>query len=149
MSRGYTKNMWSLYKMLIECLYKSTENFKEMDLMNQMHLRAFFCVLDSIENELKSSCPNDMETRIRLIEEVMNDSICERFYGKIPVEKLNPLYQEYYRLICKRDAKGIFRVTKKYKHKEMLKKKYWNPFVHFVTEGKVMGKIYKKMRRKK
>lgn len=146
LSRGYTKNMWILYKMLIERLYESTENFKEMDLMNQMHLRAFFCVLDSIENELKPLCPNDMDTRIRLIEEIMNDSICERFVGKIPVEKLNPLYQEYYKLICKKDAKGIFKATSKYWRREMLKKKYWKPFVHFVTESKLTGGMYKKLR---
>lgn len=149
LSRGYTKNMWTLYKMLIERLYESTENFKEMDLLNQMHLRAFFCVLDSIENEMKPLCPNDMDTRIRIVEEIMEDSICERFYGKIPVEKLNPLYQEYYKLICKNDAQGIFVVTKKYKRKEGFKKKYWRSFVHFVTESKLTGWAYKAIRHRK
>ena len=149
LSRGYTKNMWNLYKMLIDDLYQSTENFKEVDLMDQMHLRAFFCVLDSIENELKPTCPNDMETRIHFVEQIMNDEICTRFYEKIPVEKLNPLYQEYYNLILKKDAKGIFKVTKKYQRKENLKKNYWKPFVHFVTESKMTGGIYKALRNHK
>lgn len=148
LSRGYTKNMWTLYKMLVERLYKSTEKFTEMDLMNQMHLRSFFCVLDSIENELKPLCPNAMETRIRLIEEIMNDSICERFVGKIPVEKLNPLYQEYYKLICKKDAKGIFTATKRHNCKENFKKKCWKPLVHFITESKLTGSVYKAIRRR-
>ena len=149
LSRGYTRNMWALYKMLIENLYESTENFKEIDLMNQMHLRAFFCVLDSIENELKPLCPNDLDTKIKLIEEIMNDSICERFIGKIPVEKLNPLYQNYYKLIVKKDAKGIFKATNKYRRKEDFKKRYWKPFVHFVTESKLTGGLYKKVRHRK
>lgn len=46
LARGYTKNMWNLYIPLIERLYKDTENFKELDLMDQMHLRAFFFVTD-------------------------------------------------------------------------------------------------------
>lgn len=146
LSRGYTKNMWTLYTYLIERLYQSTNDFKELGLMDQMHLRTFFFVTDCIENEMKPLCPNDFDTRIKLVEEIMNDSICERFYGKIPVEKLNPLYQEYYKLICKKDAKGIFEVTKKYKRKEKFKKKYWRPFVHFVTESKLTGWAYKAIR---
>lgn len=149
LSRGYTKNMWMLYKMLIERLYESTEKFEEMDLMDQMHLRAFFFVTDCIENELKPLCPNDMETKIKLIEEIMNDSICERFIGKISIEKFNPLYKEYYKLICKKDAKGIFNATIKYKRRENFKKKYWKPFVHFVTEGKLTGSLYKAIRHRK
>lgn len=149
LSRGYTKNMWPLYTYLINILYRDTEEFKEMDLMSQMHLRAFFFVTDCIENELKPLCPNDMETRIRLIQEIMNDSICERFIGKIPVEKLNSLYQDYYKLIVKKDAKGIFKVTSKYRRREMIKKKYWKPFVHFVTESKLTGGFYKLIRQRK
>ena len=53
LSRGYTKNMWNLYVPLIERLYKDTEEFTELDLMNQMHLSAFFFVTDCIENEFK------------------------------------------------------------------------------------------------
>jgi hypothetical protein len=149
LSRGYTKNMWSLYKILIERLYEVTEKYEELNLIDQMHLRAFFFVTDCIENELKPLCPNDMGTRIRLIEEIMDDSICERFIGEIPVEKLNSLYQEYYKLICKKDAKGIFKATKKYERKEKFKKKYWKPFVHFVTESKLTGRVYRRIRHQK
>lgn len=149
LSRGYTKNMWPLYKILIERLYKDTEEFTELDLMDQMHLRTFFFATDCIENEMKPLCPNDFETRVRLVREIMEDELCTRFQGRIPVEKLNPLYQEYYKLILKKDAEGIFKATEKYNRRQERKTKYWRPFVHFVTESKLTGGIYKALRRKK
>lgn len=144
LSRGYTKNMWPLYTYLIEILYKDTENFKEIDLMDQMHLRAFFFATDCIENEMKPLCPNDKATKIKLIEQIMNDPICERFYGHIDTEKLNPLYRKYYELIHKKDAKGILTFTKKYNRKQTFRKKYINPVINIITENAV----YKKLRKK-
>ena len=148
LSRGYTKNMWSLYKILIERLYQSTESFKEMDLMDQMHLRAFYVVTDCFENEMKASCTNDLQTKVQIISEIMNDSICEAFKGHIPVEKLNPLYQGYYHLICEKKAKEILSFTRKYERKQEIKHKYWKPFVHFVTESKITGVLYKAIRKR-
>ena len=124
LSRGYTKNMWNLYVPLIERLYKDTEEFKEMDLMPQMHLRAFFFVTDCIENELKLDCPNDMDTRVKLVQEIMNHPICDRYYGQIPIGKMNPLYQQYYKLIHEKNAKGIFTATRKFNNKLNRRKKY-------------------------
>lgn len=144
LSRGYTKNMWPLYTYLIEILYKDTENFKEMDLMDQMHLRAFFFATDCIENEMKPLCPNDKKTKIKLIEEIMNDPICERFYGHIPAEKLNPLYRKYYKLIHKKKAAKILSFTKNYKRRQAFKKKYINPLINILTENA----LYKKIRGK-
>lgn len=144
LSRGYTKNMWPLYTYLIEILYKDTENFKELDLMDQMHLRAFFFATDCIENEMKPLCPNDKKTKIKLIEEIMNDPICERFYGHIPVDKLNPLYRKYYELIHKKKAAKILSFTKNYNRRQAFKKKYINPLINFLTENP----IYKKLRGK-
>lgn len=144
LSRGYTKNMWPLYTYLIEILYKDTENFNEMDLMEQMHLRAFFFATDCIENEMKPLCPNDKKTKIKLIEQIMNDSICERFYGHIETEKLNPLYRKYYELIHKKDAKGILTFTKKYNRNQAFKRKYINPTINLLTENS----FYKKIRGK-
>ncbi len=141
LSRGYTKNMWPLYTYLIDILYKDTENFKEMDLMDQMHLRAFFFATDCIENEMKPLCPNDKKTKIRLIEEIMNDPICERFYGHIPVGKLNPLYRKYYELIHKKKAAKILSFTKKYNRRQAFRKNHINPLINFLTENPVYKKI--------
>lgn len=141
LSRGYTKNMWNLYIPLIERLYKDTENFKELDLMDQMHLRAFFFVTECIENEMKPLCPNDKKTKIKLIKEIMNDPICERFYGHIPAEKLSPLYRKYYELIHKKKAAKILSFTKNYKRKQEFRRKYINPLIHFLTETSIYKKI--------
>ena len=145
LSRGYTKNMWNLYKALIERLYKDTEHFKEMDLMNQMHLRAFFFAIECIENEMKPLCPNDKKTRIKLIEQIMNDPICERYYGHIEVEKLNPLYRKYYQLIHDKKAAKLLNYSHKYKKnqekKQERKKKYINPLMDFLTENAIYKKI--------
>ena len=149
LSRGYTKNMWNLYVPLIERLYKDTEEFKEMDLMPQMHLRAFFFATDCIENELKKDCPYDMPTRIELIQAIMNHPICDRYYGQITIEKMNPLYQQYYRLIHEKNAKGIFTATRKFNNKLNRRKKYINPAINFLTENKVTGTIYKKVKHKR
>lgn len=149
LSRGYTKNMWPLYRRLIERLYRDTETFSEKDLLPQMHLRAFFFATDCIENEMKPLCPNDRETKIKKISEIMNDPICERFYGHIPVEQLNPLLREYYTLIHKKKAEKIIDFTEKCRKKENWKQKRWKPFVASVTEAPVVGTLYKAIRRKK
>ncbi len=148
LSRGYTKNMWPLYTYLIDILYKDTENFKELDLMPQMHLRAFFFATDCIENEMKPLCPNDRETRIKLIEQIMNDPICERFYGNIETEKLNPLYRKYYELIHKKKAAAILDFTEKYKRNQEIRRKYINPVINFLTENPLTGTVYKKLIKK-
>ncbi len=144
LSRGYTKNMWPLYTYLIDILYKDTENFKELDLMPQMHLRAFFFATDCIENEMKPLCPNDKQTKIKLIEEIMNDPICERFYGHIETDKLNPLYRKYYELIHKKKAAKILSFTEKYKRRQEFKKKYINPIINFLTENSIYKSIIHK-----
>ena len=138
--------MWNLYIPLIEHLYKDTEKFKEVDLMESMHLRAFFFVTDCIENEFKPLCRNDKETRIRLISEIINHPICSRFYGHIEVDKLCPILKKYYELIHKKDAKGIYSFTLKYRNNQQLKKKYVLPLMQFLTESKGIGTLYKKLR---
>ena len=146
LSRGYTKNMWLLYVMLIEDLYQLTENFKELNLLDQMHLRNFFFVTDCIENEMKLLCPNDMQTRIHIIREIMDHPLCKRFQGHIPVEKLNSLYQKYYELIHEKNAEEIFRFTEKYKKKQAFQNNVIRPLMNFFTESKIIGSCYKFLR---
>lgn len=146
LSRGYTKNMWPLYIPLIERLYKDTEEFPELNLMDQMHLRNFFWVTDCIENELKPEFLYDSKKRIELISEIVNHPLCDRYYGHIEVDKLNSLYQEYYKLIHDKDAKGIIKFIKKYRNKRQ--KKFYTPLVHFLANNRFTGNVYKKIRRK-
>ena len=148
LSRGYTKNLWNLYIPLIERLYRDTEKFPELNLMDSMHLRAFYYVTDCIENEMKPTCPNDMDTRIRLVQEVMDHPICDRYYGHVPIEKMNPLYQQYYRLIHEKNANGVFVAKRRYDNKIRRKQKYINPVIDFMTENRITGTVYKKIRKK-
>lgn len=151
LSRGYTKNMWTLYVPLIERLYKDTEDFKEIDLMNQMHLRAFFFVTDCIENEFKPLCTNSRERKIELIDEIISHPICQRFKDHIESEKLNDLYKKYYELIYNGNAEEFIAFTDEYKNKqEALIKKHnlKRKVLNFLTESAVVGKIYKLIRRR-
>ena len=151
LSRGYTKNMWNLYVPLIERLYKDTEEFKEADFMNQMHLRAFFFVTDCIDNEFKPLCTNSRERKIELINEIITDPICQRFKDKIETEKLNELLRKYYELIFDGKAEDFVDFTEAYKKKqEKLKKKQAvkAKIMDFLTESAVVGKIYKAVLRK-
>ncbi len=150
LSRGYTKNMWQLYVPLIERLYKATEDFKELDLMPQMHLRNFFFVTECINNEFKPLCSNSREKKIELVAEIVNDPLCERFYGQLPLERLNPVYKKYYELIHKKDAEKIVdcivEYAKKIERKEQTKKKIKSQIMDFLTESKVVGSVYKQIR---
>ncbi len=148
LSRGYTKNMWPLYVMLIDDLYQLTERFPKLNLMEQMHLRTFFFATDCIENEMKPLCPNDKERRIRLVHEIMEHPLCERFQGHIPLEKLNPLYRKYYELIHEKNPEVIFRFTEHYKRKQAFRNNVTRPLVHFLTESKIIGSLYKMVRGK-
>ena len=148
LSRGYTRNLLKLYVPLIERLYKDTEQYPELNLMDSMHLRAFFYITDCIENEFKYDFPYDEKKRLELIDEIVNHPLCERYYGNIEIEKMAPLYQKYYELIHKKDAKGIIRYTKAYRNKQRRKAKYYSPIVDFITEGPGIGRIYKKLRHK-
>lgn len=146
LSRGYTKNMWNLYVPLIERLYKDTEEFKELDLMPQMHLRNFFFVTECIDNEFKPLCPNSREKKIELVKGIVNDPLCERFYGQIPLEKLNPVYKKYYELICKKKAEKIVDFIPEYRKKIEKKKRAKSQIMHFLTESAVVGSLYKIIR---
>ena len=147
LSRGYTKNMWPLYRNLIDRLYQDTKSFKELDLMPQMHLRSFSFVCQCIDNEFKPFCPNDMATRTRLIQEIVDDERCLRFQGQIPMEKLNGLLQGYYKLILQHDARGFLRLRRRFQRKQAFLNRVWKPFVHFITEGPIVGNVYKWMKR--
>lgn len=148
LSRGYTKNMWSLYVPLIERLYKDTEEFKDIDLMPNMHLRAFTFVVSCIENERRTLCPNSRETSISIISDIINDPLCKRFHDQLPVKKFNSFYKKYYKLVYKKKAEKIFDYLPKYAktcNKRVILK---NKIIDFITESSFVGSHYKKIKNK-
>lgn len=149
LSRGYTKNMWSLYKILIDRLYEVTEDFTERDFSSEMHLRTFFFATDCIENEMKTLCNNSRERKIEIIDEIINDPICQRFKGQIETEKLNELYRRYYELIFEGRAEDFLDFTELYNKKLMQQKEKQrkkHKAMLFLTESRIVGTIYKKIR---
>lgn len=146
LSRGYTKNMWPLYVILLERLYSDVEAYGDEKLTEQMHLRAFFFVTDAIENEMKADCPNDEREKIRIVSEITKHPVCEKFAGHIPCGELNPLLQGYYSFILKKDAAGLFAFKKKYDAKEKFDRDFVRPLKHAIAEGPVTGKIFKKLK---
>lgn len=149
LSRGYTKNMWPLYVPLIERLYSDTYAFTERDYSAQMHLRNFFFVCECIDNEFKPTCPNSKQTRIEKINEIMSDTLCERFYDKIPTDKLNEQLRAYYKFVVAKDASGLYNYKIKQIKKENTNRHIIAPLKHFITEGPVIGDVYKIIRNKK
>lgn len=146
LSRGYTKNMWPLYVPLIERLYKDTQEFTERDYSAQMHLRNFFFVCECIDNEFKPTCTNDKQTRIAKINEIMTDKICERFYNQIPTDKLNTELQAYYKFVVAKDAKGLYNYKINQKKQANFNRRVVAPVKNFITEGPIIGDLYKKIR---
>ena len=148
LSRGYTKNMWSLYIPLIERLYSDTEKFPELDLMEQMHLRAFFSVTDAIDNEFKPTCKNNLKTKVEIIREIMEHPICNRFIGHIPTENLNDLLKHQYIYIQKKAPVKLVLYNKYYNFRVFVIEKILKAIVRKIVAGKVTGKIYRVIRGK-
>ena len=145
LSRGYTKNYWNLIRPLIDKLYEDVENYKKQDLSDQMHLCAFFFAVTGVQNESKPTCPNDKKTKLKLIKQIINDPICERFCGHIPADKLSPVYRNYYELIQKKNASKILSFPKKFNRRQEFRRKFIAPVLNFLTETA----IYKKIRGRK
>lgn len=145
-SRRYTPNAWQAFRALILHLYKDTEKLNNPTMMDQMHLRAFFSVTDCLDNELKFYKNNKQEA-LRQIKIVMNDEICDRYYEKIPIERMSEWYQKVYQLIHKKDPMKLVRYNSYYIRKKTIEKNIIKPIVGFVSENKVTGRLYKKLRK--
>lgn len=146
-SRRYTPNAWEAFRALILHLYEDTEKINNSIMMSQMHLRAFFSVTDCLDNELKFYKTNKKEA-LKQIQAVMSDNICERYYGNIPVEQMNEWYQKVYQLIHQKNASELIRFYYYYRRKKAVDNKVIKPFVGFVSENKVTGSLYKKIRKR-
>ncbi|MBR3819607.1 MAG: glycosyltransferase [Clostridia bacterium] len=145
-SRRYTPDAWKAFKNLILHLYTITEALESEAMLNQMHLRAFFSTIDCLENELKFYKQNKKRA-LQQIALIMNDEINERYYGNIPIEKMAKRYRVYYKLIHKKRPKAIILYESDRKFTEKVKTVLVKPVLHWLTESKLIGKIYKKIRK--
>lgn len=145
-SRRYTPDAWKAFKNLILHLYGITEALESEAMLKQMHLRAFFSTVDCLENELKFYKQNKKRA-LQQIALIMNDEINERYYNNIPIEKMAKRYRVYYRLIHKKRPKAIVLYEADRRFAEKVNKKLIAPLMHWLTESKIIGTLYKKMRK--
>ncbi len=145
-SRRYTPDAWIAFKSLILHLYGITEALKSETMLSQMHLRAFFSTVDCLENELKFYKQNKKRA-LQQINLIMNDEINERYYGNIPIKKMAKRYRVYYKLIHQKRPKSIILYEADKKFAEKLEKKLVKPVLHWLTESRIIGKLYKKIRK--
>lgn len=144
-SRRYTQDAWKAFKSLIVHLYGITEKLDSEIMLHQMHLRAFFSVIDCLENELKFYKQNKKRA-INQISLIMEDEINEHYYGQIPIKKMDKRYRVYYKLIHQKKPRTIILYEIQRKWAEKLDNQIIKPMLHWLTEGKITGKLYKKIR---
>lgn len=142
LSRGYRKNLWAKTRELIQLLYKECESFTEIDLVPQMHLRAFFFATETIENEFKTDCKNNRKQKTEIISEIINDPICKNLLGKIETDKLCEPLLQCYRAIESSDTETLVSWMSHYFRKtrrdRFIRKKIRNPLAK--TIKKMIGK---------
>lgn len=120
LSRGYTKNMWSLLVPLIERLYEDTRKFKELDLMDNMHLCTYFFVMDVIENEIKASAPGNKKDKIEKLRQMITHPLCVGCLDHIPTERLGEYLRTQYKNIKKQNANAVYSYYFRYRKKNKL-----------------------------
>jgi glycosyltransferase EpsH len=95
-SRGYTKDQWNKIRILIERLYQDVEEFKEMDLHNQMDLCTFFFAVYSITNEGKHVEGMSTADHKRKLKEICDDPLIDICLETIPYSRLSAVNQHFY-----------------------------------------------------
>lgn len=142
LSRGYRKDLWNKTRELIELLYQITGSFTEIDLISQMHLRAFFFATETIENEFKTDCKNNRKQKTEIISEIINDPICKNVLGKIETDKLCEPLLKCYQAIESSDAESLVSWMSHYFRKtrrdRFIRKRIRNPLAKAVK--KMIGK---------
>lgn len=146
-SRRYTPDAWRAFKSLIEHLYGITEKLESPEMMEQMHLRAFFSVIDCLENELKFYKQN-RKNAVAQIRRIMSDEINGRYFSNIPIEKMNRKYQVYYWLIHARRPLSMVLYEQNRRFTDKIVKKLIKPIIHLVSESKYTKGLYKLIRGK-
>lgn len=96
LSKGYTKNMWSLIKPLILYLQNAVDQYKQYDFQEQMNRRAALFVFECCENENKPNNKKTMSERLRTIKEIMSDVDARKWVGAFDLKgqrKVNIIYK--------------------------------------------------------
>lgn len=131
LSRGYTKNFWSLYRPLIDRLYEDVRGYTKQDLSSHMHLCAFFFGASGVRNELYISL-QPIKFKIDKLDEIAKDAVLQQALEFVPWQKLNREYQAIYRGLRSRSGLGVVWEMRKYK----FWRDRWMPFKRKVCATK-------------
>lgn len=137
LSRGYTKNYWSLIRPLIDVLYKDVGNYDKQDLSYYMHLCAFFFAASGCRNEYELSVFSKRK-KIELLDEIAKDEILQKALPNINPEKLNRFYKAVYKGLNGGTGTSVYTAYKK--HLFYVNK--YKPFARRLMSNKLVEKIY-------
>ncbi len=140
-SRGYTKDCWKKLRILIEKLYDDVDNFKEIDLHNQMDLCTFFFTIYTIENECRDISPLILDERKEKLCEICYDPIISKSIKGVDRQKLSNINQKYYDAL---NNKSIDEILKAYSNSVAYEKK--QIFKSRILNIPCVKKIYKIIR---
>ena len=133
LSRGYTKNYWSLIRPLIDRLSDDVCHYKKQDLSNEMYLCTFFFAVSGCRNEFETSSFTKRK-KIKLLDEIAKDGAVQQALPHIDPEKLNGFYRAIYMGLKGGCGASVFKAYKKYlfytnKYKPFVRKVKGNSFV--------------------
>ena len=137
LSRGYTKNYWSLIRPLIDVLYKDVGNYKKQDLSYNMHLCAFFFAASVCMNEYELSAYSTKK-KIQLLDEIARDEVVQKALPYIDSNKLNGYYKAIYDGLKGGSGVSVYKAYKKY----FFYINKYKPFARKMMSNKIVEKVY-------
>lgn len=141
LSRGYTKNYWKLIRPLIDVLYKDVEGYKKQDLINQMHLCAFFFAAAGVKNEYESKVIS-FSDKIKKLNEIAHDEVVQAALPHVEKEKLSDYYQSIYYGLTEKSGLSVYLKYFIF----IFKRDKYKPFARKLINNKIIGKLFKKLK---
>ncbi len=131
LSRGYTYNMWSLIKPVVNCLNDVVRRYHRYDFSQQMDLRAFLFALECAENEVKVGNTNTLLQRLCIIGEIVRDPLVNKVLPKLNTKTMIPRTKVYYLAFCWKLPLLVYCVALfRYRHQRRLTSKLYNEVKH-------------------
>ena len=96
LSKGYTRNMWSLIKPLILHLYEVVKRYPAYDFSRMMDLRAFYFAIECAENEVKVGNQNSLRQRLQIISAIVRDPLVREILPRLDLALMIPRTRVYY-----------------------------------------------------
>ncbi len=139
LSRGYTKQMWTLIKPLIQRIVDVADSYIDYDFKPLSKTTAFFLIADCILNELKIDAP-PLTSQIKHINEIVNDPLCKKYINSIDGSNLNFFWKPIYE--CAKTRHVLRFLLKQKWSKSWLNTKVATPFINWVFRSECLTNIY-------